>query len=139
MKMRIFLSISFMFFMPVLIFSQCQKTIRNKQLASKTVYEYFVEEGIKDPVIETIEVFDVEGNVVELKEFNSDGDIKNWQTFKFDVDDNKIEELILDEKGKVLERITWAYKDDLVVEKKYFDKKNRLFKRKEYKYEYRLD
>lgn len=139
MKSRILFSILILFFVPVLTFSQGKKTIKSNQLASKTVYEYFIEEGIKDPIIEMIEVYDAEGNVIELKEFNSEGDIKNWQTFKFDEDENKIEETSLNSKGKVLERIEWVYKDGLVVEKKYFDQKDRLVKRKEIKYEYRLD
>jgi competence protein ComGC len=122
--------------LPFACFSQSRKDIKKMQLQSKSVYEYFIEEGIKDPVLETYEVYDTTGNVIELKELNSEGLVKTWQKFAYDSKRNKIEELTLDQKGKIVEKVVWVYKDDLVVEKKYFDGKDRLVKRKEYKYKY---
>ena len=139
MTTKILFSLIILFSLPVLTFSQGKKTIKSKQLESKTVHEYFVKEGQKESVIEMIEIFDTEGNVTELKEFNSDGEIKNWKIYKYDEDKNKIEELTFNAKGKVMERIVWIYNDGLVVEKQYYDHKGRLTKRKEYTYEYRLD
>lgn len=122
---------------PLSAHSQGRKTVKKKQIQSQTVYEYFLEEGRKDPVVERIEVFDTLGNVIELKEFNSEGIIKNWQKFAFDEDDNQIEEIVLDARGRQQERTVWIYKEDLLIEKKYFDHKDRMVKRKEYKYKYR--
>jgi hypothetical protein len=139
MKTRIILTLLLIFFIPILTFGQGKKTIASKQIASQTVYEYFVSEGLKEPVIETIEVYDSVGNVIEQKEFNSEGDLKNWQKFKFDKNDKKIEESTLNVRGKVLERIVWIYENDLVIEKQYYDQKNRLTKRKEYQYEFRTE
>lgn len=121
---------------PISCFSQSRKDIKKKQLQSKSVYEYFIEEGIKDPVLETYEVYDTTGNVIELKEVSKEGVVKSWQKFSYDSKRNKIEELTLDQKGKVEEKVVWVYKDGLVVEKRYFDSKDRLVKRKEYKYKY---
>ena len=39
--------------------------------------------------------------------------------------------------GNQVERFEWIYKDDLVVEKKYYDDRDRLAKRKEYRFNYR--
>lgn len=139
MKSPTYSTLLLLFIFPVLCSAQGKKTIKNLHLKSQTVYEYFIAEGLKDPVIESIEVYDSTGNVIEFKEFSSEGDIKNWQTFKYDENDNKIEETTFDNKGRIEERIEWIYKNELVVEKKYFDHKNRLTKRKEYKYAYRQD
>ncbi len=120
-------------------FSQGKNTLKEKKVESSTVYEYFLEEGIKDPVIETIEKYDAEGNLIELKEFNSEGEIKNWQRYKYDTSGNKVEEITLTIRGTQEERVTWIYKNDLLVEKQYFDHRDRMVKRKEYKYEYRAN
>ena len=137
MKIKLAYILVLLLILPAAGFSQGRKTIKKKQISSQTVYEYFLEEGKKEPVIEQIQVYDTTGNVIELKEFNSEGLIKNWQKYSFDADDNKTEELHLDDRGKQLERTEWIYKNDLLVEKKYYDQKNRLVKRKEYKYKYR--
>ncbi|MFC2089223.1 hypothetical protein ACFLT1_00495 [Bacteroidota bacterium] len=130
-----------LFFIGILTISpvlhgQGKKTIKEQKLERKTVQEYFIAEGQKEPVVELIEVFDKNGNTIELKEYNSEGELKNWYVYVYDENDNKIEEKLFDQKGKVLERTVWIYKDDLVVEKLYYDHKDRLVKRKEYKYEY---
>ncbi len=135
MKSRVLFGLMLLLFVPAICFSQDRKTIKKKQIKSQTVYEYFIEEGIKDPVIESVERYDTTGNVIELKEFNKEGVVKNWQTFKYDVDRNKIEETILDPKGKVMDRTVWIYKEGLIKEKQYFDGRDRMYKRKEYKYE----
>lgn len=122
---------------PLLTFAQGSKTIKQHNIEKQTVLEYFIAEGLSKPVLEKEEVYDADGNVIELKELNKFGDVKLWQTYRYDKDGNKVEEATLDGKGKQVERIEWLYKENLVVEKKYYDDKNRLVKRKEYKYKYR--
>ena len=139
MKLRFYIICLILAGIPLLGYSQGRKTIKTLGITSQTVKEYFVEEGIKDPVVESIEKYDTNGNVIELQEFNSEGQIKNWKKFKYDADENKIEETSIDAKGKVEERTAWIYKDGLLREKQYYDSRDRLTKRKEYIYEYRKE
>jgi len=122
---------------PALSVAQGSKTLKRNKIESQTVYEYFIEEGLKDPVVEQIERYDADGNLIEQKQFNKEGDIKDWQIFKYDTAGNKTEEITMDMRGNQDERVVWIYDGDLVVEKKYYDHKDRLVKRKEYKYTYR--
>ena len=70
---------------------------------------------------------------------NKEGEIKSWLKYKYDDAGNKIEETIMNIRGGQEERIVWIFKDGLPVEKEYYDHKDRLVKRKEYKYEYRSE
>lgn len=124
---------------PALMVAQGEEIIREKKIASQTVYEYFIEEGLKDPLVERIEKYDRSGNMIEEKEMNKEGEVRLWMKYKYDVQGNKVEETILNVRGGQEERFEWIYKDGLVVEKKYYDHKDRLVKRKEYKYEYRSE
>lgn len=124
---------------PVMMHAQNEAIISKNKVASQTVYEYFIEEGLKKPVVERIEKYDKSGNLIEEKEMNKEGEVKKWMKYKFDADRNKVEETILNIRGGQEERIEWIYKDGLVTEKKYYDHKDRLVKRKEYKYEYRSE
>lgn len=125
--------------LPALGYAQSEEIISKKKIASQTVYEYFIEEGIKNPVIERIEKYDRSGNMTEEKEMNKLGEVRLWVRYKYDAEGNKVEETILNIRGGQEERLEWIYKDGLVVEKKYYDHKDRLVKRKEYKYEYRSE
>lgn len=124
---------------PAFVHAQSEEIISKNKVASQTVYEYFIEEGLKDPVVERIEKYDKKGNLIEEKEMNKEGEVKTWMKYKFDADGNKVEEIILNIRGGQEERVEWTYKEGLVIEKKYYDHKDRLVKRKEYKYEYRSE
>lgn len=123
--------------LPFVSFAQGRKTIEKREIVEQTVYEYFVAEGLSKPVVEEIINYDKEGNIAEHQVFNKYGEYKSWQKFSYDGDGNKVEEIILDGKGSQVERFEWIYKDELVVEKRYYDNRDRLVKRKEYKYSYR--
>ncbi len=122
---------------PVLSIGQGSKTLVRNAVSSQVTYEYFIADGIKEPVVEKIEAYDAEGNVIERKEFNSDGEVKKWEAFTYDENGDVTEEKFMDEKGRVVERITYSYIDRLVQEKKYYDHKDRMVKRKTYAYKYR--
>ena len=117
--------------------AQGRKDVTSNKVKSQTVEEYFLSEGRKEPVIEQVQVYDTAGNVVELKEYNSEGVLKNWQRFEYDANGDVTMEESLDVKGKVIERTEMDYKNGLITEKRYFDRKLRLVKKKVYVYEYR--
>jgi hypothetical protein len=115
--------------------AQDRKDIRDRGIVSRTVNEYFIEEGIKEPLIESFQRYNKDGEVIELKEFNKRGEITRWEKYAYDEDRNLIEEQFLDEKGKVTETEKNIYKDGLRVEKQYFNDRNKLYKKKVYVYE----
>lgn len=121
----------------VSLWSQEKEDFRKHGVQSQTTLEYFIEEGLKKPVVEQVLRFDRNGNVVEEKEFNKLGEIKKWEITEYDSTGNIVSFSVLDEKGDLVEREEYRYSDGLVTEKLYFDSKNRLYKRKVYEYEYR--
>ncbi len=123
--------------LPALSFGQGNKTIKRNKVASQTTYEYFLAEGKKEPVIEKVETFDENGNVLETKEFNKSGEIRFWESYTYNENGDLVEQKSMDEKGRVEERIEYVYKEELIKEKRYFDVKGRLVKKKTYSYEFR--
>jgi len=117
--------------------AQSKKEIREKNIESVTVEEYFLEEGMNEPVIESVEKFDEQGELIERKELNKLGEIKRWEKYAYDEDGNLVEEVFLDEKGKVESIERNIYRDGLRVEKQYFDHRERMVKKKVYVYGYR--
>lgn len=116
---------------------QSKKTIREAGIESITVQEYFIAEGMDEPVVESVEKFNKDGELVEIKEFNKRGEVKNWERYVYDSEGNLVEEIFLDEKGLVTESEKNIYKDGLRIEKQFYNKKGNLYKKKEYQYEYR--
>jgi len=116
---------------------QNTNTIQEKKIVSRTVYEYFIDEGMDEPVIESIETYDEKGELLELKEFNSKGDVKRWEQYTYNEEGNMVQEVFLNPKGKVERTEESIYKDGLRVEKQYFNNRDKLYKRKVYEYEFR--
>ena len=116
---------------------QSKKTIREKKIASRTVQEYFLDEGMDQPVIESIESYDAEGNLLEIKEFSSRGDVKLWEKYSYDEDGNVVEAQYFNARGKLESKEISVYSDGLRVEKLYYNNKDKLVKRKVYEYEFR--
>jgi len=121
----------------LLVAGQGKKTIREKQIVSITVEEYFLEEGIEKPVVESIEKYNEDGEVIELQEFNKRGQIRKWEKYFYDEEGNLLEEQFLDDKGRITRIEKNIYRDGLRVEKHFFDQKGRQYKKKTYLYEYR--
>ena len=119
------------------LFAQDRKEIRDRKITSKTTEEYFIEEGIDEPVTESIERYNEDGEMIELKEFNSRGEIKRWEKYVYDGDRNLLEEIFLDARGRVTRTEKNIYRDGLRVEKHFYNENNRLYKKKVYLYEYR--
>ena len=116
--------------------AQSKKILKEKGIVTKTVEEYFIEEGIDEPVVESIERFNEEGECVELKELNKRGEIKRWEQYVYDEEGKLVEEKFLDDKGKVVRTEKSIYRDGLKAEKHYLDQRGRLYKKKVYVYEY---
>ena len=117
--------------------AQGTKTIKAKKIATKTVYEHFMEDGADEPVVESIERYDEEGELLEVKEMNRKGEVRLWEKYVYNDEGKVVEELFLDAKGRVIRTEKSIYKDGLRVEKQFFNIRNQMYKNKVYKYEYR--
>ena len=126
-----------LFLIPALTFGQGSKTLKKKNVVSQTTYEYFLAEGKKDPVVEKIETYDTAGNMTEIKVLSKLGDVKQWEQYSYDENDDVVEEKYLDERGRITDRIEYTFEDKLVQEKRYYDHRDRLVKKKTYSYEFR--
>jgi hypothetical protein len=134
---RVFIGIILWLSGSMTVEGQGKKTIREKQIVSITVEEYFLDEGIDEPLVESIEKYNEDGETIELKEFNKKGGIKKWEKYSYDEDGNLQEEQFLDDKGRIIRTEKNIYRDGLRIEKHFFDQKGRMYKKKTYLYEYR--
>jgi len=116
---------------------QNSTTIMEKKIASRTVYEYFIDKGMDEAVVESVESFNEAGDLLELKEFNSKGEVKRWEQYTYNSEGKLVEEVFLNSKGKVERTEKSIYEDGLKVEKHYYNNRDKLYKRKVYEYEYR--
>lgn len=137
-KTRVLFSLTGMFLLvagPAV--GQSTKTIKERKIATRTVYEYFVEEGMDEPVVESIERYNEKGDPVEIKEFNRKGDVKLWEKYEYNEEGKLVEEVFMDVKGRIERTEKSIYADGLRIEKQFFNNKDKLYKRKVYEYEYR--
>jgi len=133
----LFLFAGIFMLLAVPMLGQSTKIIKEKKIASRSIYEYFVEEGIDEPLLESYEKYDTVGNLLEIKELNSKGEVKLWQKYVYDEAGNVVEEISLDAKGRLESREKSIYSDGLKIEKQFYNKKDKLVKRKVYEYEFR--
>jgi YD repeat-containing protein len=117
--------------------AQGAKTIKEKKIASITVYEHFIEEGMDEPVVESIERYNDQGALLELKEMNKKGEVTKWEKYAYDEEGRLVEEQFLDARGRVTTTEKNIYENGLRIEKQYYNTRNQMYKTKVYKYEYR--
>ncbi len=82
-------------------YGQSKRIIQEKGIKSVTTKEYFLDEHKDKPVVERIETFNELGYLIEIKEFNSNENVKNWVKYTYDSVGNLIEEILLDDRGRV--------------------------------------
>ncbi len=116
--------------------AQDRKEIRDLGITSITIQEYFIEEGLTEPLIESINKFNADGEVTEIQEINRRGEVTRWEKYAYDGDRNLTEEVFLDPKGKVIRTEKSVFKEGLRVEKQFFNERDKLYKKKVYVYEY---
>lgn len=119
------------------LMGQSAKTIREKKIASRTVQEYFLEQGLDKPVVESIEKYDESGKLLEIQEFDRRGEIKLWEKYSYNEDGDVLETQFFNTRGKLDSREVNVYSGGLRTEKLYYNNKDKLVKRKVYEYEFR--
>jgi YD repeat-containing protein len=116
--------------------AQDRKEIRDLGIKSITIQEYFLEEGLDEPLIESITKYNADGEVTEIQEINRRGEVTRWEKYAYDGDRNLIEEVFLDPKGKLIRTEKSVFKEGLRVEKQFYNERDKLYKKKVYVYEY---
>jgi hypothetical protein len=119
-------------------YGQDKKDVIEKGIQVKRNYGLDIANGDKDPSLEKEEFYNFRGDLVELKNYTDNGKTLNdWTKYKYDTQGNLTEEQALNPKGDQKERIEYKYEDGLKTEKLFYDNKNRLTKKKIFKYELR--
>ena len=118
--------------------AQSKETIVEKGIVVKTTYKQDVEDGDKTKKIDKIETFNAEGELVDLKIYDSNGKYaKDWFEYKYDSNGNLIEEVEYDSKQKLKDRTVYKYSNGLLISKEVFDEKGRLSKKTTYEYQFK--
>jgi YD repeat-containing protein len=119
-------------------YGQDKKDVIEKGIQVKRNYELDIANGDKEPSLEKEEFYNFRGDLVEVKSYTDNGKTLNdWTKYKYDTQGNLIEEQALNPKGDQKERFEYKYEDGLKTEKLFYDNKNRLTKKKIFKYELR--
>jgi YD repeat-containing protein len=119
-------------------FAQDKKDVIEKGIQIKRNYGLDVANGDKEPSLEKEEFYNFRGDLVEVKNYTDNGKtLTDWTKYKYDTQGNLIDEQVLNPKGDQKERFEYKYEDGLKTEKLFYDNKNRLTKKKIFKYELR--
>ncbi len=94
------------------------------------------ESGLNTSMETEYKLFDQRGNLLEHKEMSLKGKLKLWIKYRYNDDNEVIQEEILNESGEVVEKTVTTWKAGQKVTRAYYDHKDRLIKVKEYRYEY---
>lgn len=94
------------------------------------------EDGLNIAVTTEFKQFDEKGRIIELKEVSMKGEVKKWEKYKYNTNNELIEELFLDKSGAVNSKEVTTWVNGLKTKKEYYDGKNRLKKTKKFEYEY---
>jgi hypothetical protein len=118
--------------------AQSAKEIVQKGIEIKRIYQQDIKDGEKEPTLYKEEHYNFRGDLVEEKEYASQGkQVKSWFKYKYDNDGNLTETIELDARGQVKNRMVDKFEKGLRVEREYFDDKGRVTRKRTYKYELR--
>lgn len=94
------------------------------------------EDGLNTAVTTEFKQFDEKGRIIELKEVSMKGEVKKWEKYKYNSNNELIEESFLDKSGVLVSKEVSTWLNGLKTKKEYYDGKNRLKKTKKFEYEY---
>lgn len=121
------------------LFAQNKKSeIVQLGIEVKRYYEQDIKNGETEPKLFKEEFFNFRGELVESKEYSiKDKKITLWFKYKYDQEGNLIEEIELNDKGTQKSRVVDRFEKGFRVERLYYDDKDRLVKKRVYKYDLR--
>jgi hypothetical protein len=116
--------------------AQSKSLILNNKVATQTITIVDYEESNGDERLERIETYDKFGNLIEVKDYNSKGELSLFERYTYDETGNKTSEEKFDNKGNLEKRYEYSYKNGLKTSRSTFDKKGKLVKKRVYSYTY---
>jgi hypothetical protein len=121
-------------------FSQSKKELKDAGVISRTENTSKLVKKSMVNYVESTEKYDENGNRIEVIEYKTDGDIKNFDRFEYNEKGKLSKEFHLDPLSKkAKETIEYFYnEDDKTIKEVYYNKKNELSKTVEYVYENKL-
>jgi hypothetical protein len=138
MNMKPFLITLSLIVITLISYGQDKKEVIEKGIQVKRNYGLNIENGDKEPILEKEEFYNFRGDLIEVKDYTDDGKtLSNWTKYKYDSQGELIEEQELNPKGDQKSRLEYKYENGLKTEKLFYDNKNRLTKKKIFKYELR--
>jgi YD repeat-containing protein len=138
MNMKPLLIILSLTLLPLFSYGQDKKEVIEKGIQVKRNYGLDLANSDKEATLEKEEFYNFRGDLVEVKTYSDNGKTLNdWTKYKYDSQGNLIEETELNSKGEQKERFEYKYENGLKTEKLFYDNKNRLTKKKIFKYELR--
>ncbi|TKG96633.1 hypothetical protein EYV94_05120 [Puteibacter caeruleilacunae] len=117
-------------------YCQSKRVIKEHKIKLVKSYEQDIVQGEKELLLEKEEYFDENGELIEEKKFDEKGRVKGWKKFAFNEAGKLVEEQELNYRGDVVKRIEYKYSNGLLVEKSYYDNKNRKYKLKRYEFQF---
>ncbi|MEI6900219.1 MAG: hypothetical protein WCL00_10090, partial [Bacteroidota bacterium] len=111
---------------------------KKHKIKSATTLRTVYENGKPTTIKESFEVFDKNGNTIELTEFAKDGSVQRKETYSYDNNNNVTEEIIRDPRKNIDHKKTYRYsviKDKTpLVEESEFNASGSLVKKTAYTY-----
>ncbi len=122
--------------LPLVVNAQDRKTVKKYKISHRVEMEIDHESGLNDKRTLEEQYFDVDGRLIEFKDWNKEGKIKDWFKYTYTSDGLLETEVTLDAKGNLTKKEVYEYENGLKVKKITYDSKNRITKEKFYEYDF---
>lgn len=119
------------------LYSQSKKKVKNLGIESVTVVKEDYEDSNGKEILRSETVFDENGNIIKLKDYDKTGKLREIVTYEYNSDNDKIKEVRYRPNNKVDETITYSYENGIITERCKYDASNRLLSKKKYIYKFK--
>ena len=128
-------TILLIFTLPVAVQAQSKKEVIANQIKYYVEKEIDYENGLNKERIIKESWYNKEGQLIEFKDWDKDGDPKIWEKYKYNADNTLKEKEEFNKKGEFKGKVIYHYENGILLKKSYFDRKLRLKKEKVYEFE----
>ncbi len=116
------------------IFGQSKKKIVNEEIKTKIEWKYIISGSNEKKIKKEVKKFDNKGNVIEVVEYDNNGEFKKRVTKKYNDNNDVIVKISYLPKEKINKKTVYEYKNKLKISKTVYNGKGKLISKKEYEY-----
>ncbi|NJK93591.1 MAG: hypothetical protein HC905_00505 [Bacteroidales bacterium] len=116
--------------------AQKKNSVKTNNIKSVTEYKQDVDKNNGAKVKEAFTLYDINGNILEEIEYDSQGKVKVHMKYQFDSNGNKTKEIEIAPDGKIIKTTEYKYNGDIRTEKNIYDGAGKLKSKRTYQYEY---